>query len=98
MEFDVSCALRRCIEKTPVELPDGIRDLFLSVGGFDEKHVWHVNHEYPGIVVAYEEGLYLIDGHHRAERCRRIEKPFKVFLFTDDEAKDLATPVELNGE
>ncbi len=98
MTFDVSRAIRLATSKTPIDLPNQIRDMLISVGSFDESHVWHVDHKYPGIIVALENGIFMIDGHHRAERCRRLEKPFKAFLFSADETEsDLAVPSVLES-
>jgi hypothetical protein len=62
------------------------------------QHLAHVNTKYPGIVAHlwYQapdgelvHGHLLIDGHHRAARCLQLGKPFRVYLLSEAESREI---------
>ena len=61
----------------------------------NEGHLAHVDPSFPGIVGhlffrdddgTYIRGHRLIDGHHRATRCKRDGLPFYVYVLTEEES------------
>jgi hypothetical protein len=68
-------------------------DAILQVNSVTPAHVDHVDTNYPGIACPVDytpEGepvMVLIDGSHRASKCRREGIPFFAFQLTPDEAR-----------
>src|SRR5262249_37816908 len=63
----------------------------------DDDHVGHVDPTIPGIIahVFYRtpDGVVrahlLIDGHHRAARCLKENRPFSAFLLDEEESRQI---------
>jgi hypothetical protein len=96
-EFDVDRARQLVADgREPVEVEEeSVRDS-LKWSQLDEGHVDHVNPAIPGVIahVRYVteqgealRGHLLIDGHHRAARCRRDGRPFLAYLLTEEESE-----------
>jgi len=81
-EFDVSKARTFCENKSPVLVPVLLRDLFLRIGGVTTRHVDHVSTDHPGIIASIQDAVFLIDGHHRASKCKKLDKPFFAYVLT----------------
>src|SRR5437588_8934695 len=96
-EYDVdrACTLVRD-GREPVELDEDSARSSVDESELDECHLPHVNPDIPGVIahVRYatdqgEElhGHVLIDGHHRAARCLREQRPFLAYLLTEEESQ-----------
>lgn len=94
LAFDIELAHEFCQDgREPVEIPSDILDAILQVNGITAEHVDHVDPSYPGISCPVDfmpdgepiQGL--IDGSHRASRCRRDGIPFYAFRLTPEEAQ-----------
>jgi hypothetical protein len=94
LAFDIELAQEFCRDgRAPVLLSADILDVVLKVNAVTADHVGHVDPSYPGIscpVDVTSDGqpvLGLIDGSHRAARCRRDGLPYWVFELTVEEAQ-----------
>jgi hypothetical protein len=94
MAWDVELALKICSDgRQPVQVHPVQVNEMLRVNQFDPVHLDHVDPALPGIVCAidYTEYSYpivcLIDGSHRATRCRRDGLPFFAYVLTDQESQ-----------
>jgi hypothetical protein len=94
MAWDVELALKICSDgRQPVQVHPVQVNEMLRVNQFDPVHLDHVDPALPGIVCAidYTEDSYpivcLIDGSHRAARCRRDGLPFFAYVLTDHESQ-----------
>ena len=107
-EFDVGRARKLAHDgRQPVEVePADVRHC-VDRSNIHEEHVNHVDAELPGIIAHVEyvtqegeqlKGHVLIDGHHRASRCLREEKPFRAFLLTKQESKRVLRRRPIRGE
>ena len=94
LAFDIDLAHEFCQDgRAPVEIPADIVDAILEVNGITPEHIDHVDPSYPGISCPVDftpdgepiQGL--IDGSHRASRCRRDGLPFFAFRLTSEEAQ-----------
>ena len=84
--------------RQPVELePDDVK-FSVDSSRIYPQHVKHVNPKFPGIIahVFYPEpdgnvlhGHVLIDGHHRAARCLELDRPYYVYLLSEQESRDV---------
>ena len=97
--FDVDKARRLVSDgREPVELePDDVQ-YSVDVCHIYPDHVKHVNPEFPGIIahIWYPDpsgellhGHVLIDGHHRAARCLELDRPYFVYLLSEEESRDV---------
>ncbi len=97
--FDVDKARKLVRDgREPVELePDDVK-FSVETSHIYSQHVKHVNPKYPGIIahVFYPEpdgnvlhGHVLIDGHHRAARCLELDRPYFVYLLSEEESREV---------
>ena len=97
--FDVDKARRLVSDgREPVELePDDVQ-YSVDVCHIYPEHVKHVNPEFPGIIahIWYPDpssellhGHVLIDGHHRAARCLELDRPYFVYLLSEEESREV---------
>ena len=97
--FDVDKARRLVSDgREPVELePDDVQ-YSVDVSRIYPEHVKHVNPEFPGIIahIWYPDpsgellhGHVLIDGHHRAARCLELDRPYFVYLLSEEESREV---------
>jgi hypothetical protein len=91
--WDVELALRLCSDgRKPARVHPVLLDEMLRVNRYWPDHLDHVDPALPGImcVFEYEDGsqvlVCLIDGSHRAARCRRDDLPFFAYLLTEQES------------
>jgi hypothetical protein len=95
-EFDVELA-RKFVDddREPVEVDEESVRLSVEESVLYECHVNHVDPTIPGIIthVFYpaESGErihahVLIDGHHRAARCMKENRPFFAYLLSEEES------------
>lgn len=98
-KFDVDLARQITQDgRDAVELePDDVK-FSVDVCRIYPQHVKHVNPEFPGIIahIWYPEpngsiahGHLLIDGHHRAARCLELDRPYYVYLLTEEESREI---------
>ncbi len=94
LAFDIELASEICQDgRTPVEIPVETLESILKVNAITPEHVDHVDPTVPGISCPVDvtpnrqEVLGLIDGSHRAARCRRDGIPFFAFQMTMEEAQ-----------
>jgi hypothetical protein len=94
LAFDVDLASDICQDgRAPIEIPVEVLDAILRVNGITRDHVNHVDPSIPGIACPVDrspEGvpvLGLIDGSHRAAKCRLNSLPFFAFHMTTEEAQ-----------
>jgi hypothetical protein len=94
LAFDIELAHQFCQDgRAPQLIEVEILDMILQVNGITAEHVDHVDPSFPGIACPVDstpEGqpvLGLIDGSHRAARCRREDRPFFAFHLTREEAE-----------
>ncbi len=94
LAFDIELAHEFCQDgRAPVEVPPEILNSILQVNGITPEHVDHVDTDFPGIacpVDRTDEGdpvFGLIDGSHRAAKCRREGQRFFAFHLTEEEAQ-----------
>lgn len=94
--FDIDLAREFVSDgRDTVELHEDDIDHSINRCEINEEHLAHVDPTFPGIVGhlffrdddgSYAHGHRLIDGHHRATRCRRDGKPFYVYVLTEAES------------
>ncbi len=82
--FDVSKILNVKKTRDPVIVPPIFLDRLIEAGGHCAEHALHVSTKHPGIIVTME-GLFLIDGNHRAVKCRLLKEDFRAHVFTQKE-------------
>jgi hypothetical protein len=94
LAFDIELAYELCQDgRTPERIEPEVLDAILQVNGITAEHVDHVDPSFPGIACPVDhtpEGqpiMGLIDGSHRAARCRRDGQPFHAFPLTEQEAE-----------
>lgn len=94
LSFDIELAHEFCQDGRAPELIEmEILDVLLQVNATTAEHVDHVDPSFPGIACPVDytpEGqpvMGLIDGSHRAARCRRERRPFFAFHLTREEAE-----------
>ena len=94
LAFDIELAHEFCQDgRVPQLIDREILDALLQVNGTTAEHIDHVDPNFPGIAcpVDYTPGGQpvngLIDGSHRAARCRREGRPFFAFHLTPEEAE-----------
>jgi hypothetical protein len=94
LAFDIELAHEFCQDgRAPQLIETEILDAILQVNGITAEHIDHVDPSFPGIACPVDytpEGqpvLGLIDGSHRAARCRREHRPFFAFHLTREEAE-----------
>jgi hypothetical protein len=91
--WDIRMARELCSDgRSPSFVPPEALDAILSVNRTEPGHVDHVDPKIPGIACACGSATgqslwVLIDGSHRAARCRRDGLPFLVHLLSDDESR-----------
>lgn len=96
--FDVERAwlLVESVPREAQELPADQVDVLLTGAPLDPAHVEHVDASQPGMLARiawadfageWHQAEILIDGHHRAARCRREGRPFRVFRLTLPETR-----------
>ncbi len=95
-DFDVEVARRFVADgREPVEVEEDSVRHSVENSVLYESHVGHVDASFPGIIahVFYpaESGErihahVLIDGHHRAARCLREDRPFFAHILTEEES------------
>jgi hypothetical protein len=90
--WSIELAIKICSDgRTPsAVLPEHL-DAILSVNETNPAHLDHVDPNIPGIACLLDYGaetalLLLIDGSHRAARCRRDSIPFFVYLLSAEES------------
>lgn len=90
--WSIELAIKICSDgRTPsAVLPEHL-DVILSVNETNAAHLDHVNPDIPGIACFLDFAedqplLLLIDGSHRAARCRRDNIPFFVYLLSAEES------------
>src|SRR5215472_8997952 len=94
LAFDIELAHEFCQDgRVPQLIEPDVLDMISHVNGITEAHVDHVDPSFPGIACPVDytpEGqpvLGLIDGSHRAAKCRRERRPFFAFHLTREEAE-----------
>ena len=94
LAFDVDLAHDFCRDgRAAKEVPAETLDAVLQVNSVTPAHVDHVDTNHPGIACPIDytpEGepvMALIDGSHRAAKCRKEGIPFFAFQLTPDEAR-----------
>ena len=107
-EFDVDHA-RELIQdgRQPVEVePEDVQHS-VDLSRIHQRHVRHVDPRIPGIIAHVEyvtregeelKGHVLIDGHHRAARCVKEEKPFRAFILSEQESRRILLRRPVRGE
>lgn len=82
--------------REPATLTEAELAAVLDGAGLDPDHVGHVEPERPGLLAEvrwcdfageWHGAEVLIDGHHRAERCRREGVPFRIYRLNYREAR-----------
>ncbi|MCA9089323.1 MAG: hypothetical protein KDA90_11910 [Planctomycetaceae bacterium] len=96
-KFDVDLAHETVRDgRDPVELDRDDVDYCLDGCRIHEQHLDHVDTKYPGILAhcwyplpdgTIAHGHALIDGNHRAARCRRDGIPYYAYLLTEEESR-----------
>lgn len=93
LAWDVERALHLCSDgRKPVPVHPTHIDEMLRVNRYSADHLDHVNADLPGILCVFEYTddscplFCLIDGSHRAARCRRDEAPFFAYILTEEES------------
>jgi hypothetical protein len=97
--YDVDAAWRLVKDgREPVELERESVEWSVHTSDIDDEHVGHVDASIPGLIahlqMLSEDGEpvkahRLIDGHHRAARCLREERPFFAYLLTEEESEQI---------
>jgi hypothetical protein len=94
LAFDVDLAHNFCRDgRAAKEVEIEILDAVLQVNSVTPAHVDHVDTNYPGIACPVDytpEGepvMALIDGSHRAAKCRKEGIPFFAFQLSAEEAR-----------
>lgn len=97
--YDVDAARRLVNDgRESVELERESVEWSVHTSDIDDEHVGHVDASIPGLIahvqMLSEEGELvkahrLIDGHHRAARCLREERPFLAYLLTEEESEQI---------
>ncbi len=82
--FDVSKILNAKKTREPVVVPTVFVDRLIEAGGHCPEHALHVSTKHPGVIITLE-GLFLIDGNHRAVKCRLLKEDFRAHIFTQKE-------------
>ncbi len=84
--YDVDLAKRTVSGRRTAELVsfDALTDL-LQGSRHVEAHLAHVDPAKPGIVGQRFNGLFLLDGLHRATRCVREHRNFSAFVLSQEE-------------
>jgi hypothetical protein len=84
--FDVERAKQIASNGRRAELvPADTLTLLLATSRYEEAHTAHVNVDAPGILGQRFNGPFLLDGMHRAARCRREKKDFRAFVLSQEE-------------
>jgi hypothetical protein len=93
LAWDVELALQLCSDgRKPVRVHPVHVDEMLRVNRYWPAHLDHVDATLPGIVTVLEYTddsqplTCLIDGSHRAGKCRRDGLPFFAYLLTEEES------------
>ena len=96
-KFDVDLAHETVRDgRDPVELDREDVDYCLDGCRIHEQHLDHVDTKYPGILAhcwyplpdgTIAQGQVLIDGNHRAARCRRDGIPYYAYLLSEEESR-----------
>jgi hypothetical protein len=100
-EFDVDAA-RELVEdgRESVEVDEESVRASVESSEINESHIANVDPTIPGIIahVRYQtdegrifQGHVLIDGHHRAARCLRDNRPFEAFILSQEESEEVLT-------
>ena len=97
--FDVDLAREITADgREPVEIDDDSLAACLVDTRIYPQHLPHVDVQYPGIIAhvffplpdgTIERGHVLIDGNHRAARCRELGRPFFAYLLNEDESRHI---------
>lgn len=97
--FDVDLARQLVSDgREPVEVDDDSLSATLEGTRIYRDHLLHVDLQYPGIIAhvffpmpdgTEEHGHTLIDGNHRAVRCRELGRPFLAYVLTEDESRQI---------
>jgi hypothetical protein len=94
MAWDIELALQLASDgRTSITVHPALVDDMLRVNQVDPRHLDHVDPTVPGIVCAVDytpnlEPIFcLIDGSHRAARCRRDNLPFQACVLTEEESR-----------
>src|SRR5712691_10029803 len=94
LAWDVELALKFCSDsRRSIPVPLAYLNDMLRVNQVETAHLDHVDPAFPGIVCAvdYTENLSpalcLIDGSHRAARCRRDGLQFSAYVLTEEESQ-----------
>jgi hypothetical protein len=95
--FDVDRANRIVRDgREPIELEEDDARYSAETSELIPEHIAHVNPDRPGIIahVRYTteqgetmKGHVLIDGNHRAARCLQLNRPFFVYILTEEESQ-----------
>jgi hypothetical protein len=93
-QFDVSRAFDYSKDRPIVELEGPLLDLFLTISGVGKEHVDHVDERHPGFILQIQDGVFLVDGHHRAHKCRKLGIPFQAYVFGEEHSNRLLKRVE----
>lgn len=93
LAWDVELALQLCSDGRKAARVHRVHvDEMLRVNRYWPDHLDHVDAAQPGIVCVLEYTddshplLCLVDGSHRAAKCRRDELPFFAYLLTEPES------------
>ena len=96
--FDVDKA-RRLVSDGRDKIELAPEDVEFSVGRcqINELHLAHVDPSIPGIMAhvyfpddgRVVHGHRLIDGHHRAARCRQLGVPFYIYVLSESESMEV---------
>jgi hypothetical protein len=96
-EYDIDHARALVADgREPVELDEESLHASVEGGWLDEEHLANVDVTIPGIIAHVQyptdegeilHGHVLIDGHHRGARCLREQRPYHVYLLTEEESQ-----------
>jgi len=97
--FDVDEARQIVLDgREPVEIDEESLQKDLKSTRIYRDHLLHVDVQYPGIIAHVffpmpdgtdAHGHALIDGNHRAARCRELGRPFYAYLLTEEESRQI---------
>ena len=101
--FDIGVAMRIVNNgRAPMEYPSEYLQQFVENNQYTEAHVEHVDATQPGILafVPMPDGntyAAIIDGSHRAVKCYREGKPFRVLALTEKETVEVMEAAVRSG-
>lgn len=95
--FNASLAMDLALNKPIVSLDGPLLELYMTISGIHKPHTKHVSLVHPGLLVRVQDGVVLIDGHHRGNRCLELGIPFNVYVFNEKESESLIVKTRQRG-